>query len=155
LIERFETWSGKFVGGPGRVDRYSGCNNTFADGPGRFGCEVLPLRSLTTDRSEFCVSYAKYMVDFSIRHPIMYFLFYRWWLFYSMRGESREQLTKWIKHWRTCYPHVGHFRMSFWAAFALYHPVLVLLWIMFRSVLQFAENFVTAPCKAVYRRVNV
>ena len=75
--------------------------------------------------------YVEYIVDFSIRKPILYFLWYKWWFAYSMPKEMRKCLPNWIKQRRQ---QIGG---RFWFEFAKHNPTLFLLLLGLYSVFQF------------------
>ena len=84
--------------------------------------------------------YISYMQDMWLRHPIMYILFYRWWLLYSLPVHIR---------WFLVLPSAmtGRYSnfMPQWATFALYHPILFVFWLLFYSGFQLVVKCLTAP----------
>ena len=89
--------------------------------------------------------HAYYLVEMSFRHPIMYFLFYRWWIPLFLLEEQKENFGERIKHIRSTY-----FR-PYWAEFSLRHPVqYCLFWIVF-FLFEFIVKLFTAPIKIIKR----
>jgi hypothetical protein len=82
---------------------------------------------------------AKYMVELKLRHPVMYCLFYRWWIPSLLPKNARKLL-----------PYAIHATqqinfLPFWAEFAKYHPVLFAFVFFF----QFVVQFLTTPIKTI------
>jgi hypothetical protein len=132
LIERFEQWAGKQFGFPDYpYDRY------YSIAPLRRRRETLPC---------FLEPYFQYLRDFRVRHPIMYLLFYRWWIIYRMpRKEAVNQTFEQAFATEMKYNDGsagcdGLIKMAFWARFALFYPITVFLWIVFRTVCKFLER---------------
>jgi hypothetical protein len=75
---------------------------------------------------DYC--YIEYMCDFRSRHPILFWLFYRWWFLLSVDKNLRQYLVKEMKLRRS--PEFS------WHVYAIYHPVLFLLWLALYTVFQ-------------------
>ena len=67
--------------------------------------------------SGIAIVHAHYMVEMCFRHPVMYFLFYRWWMLWFLHENERKYIGKYIKRIRAE-------RLPCWAEFALYHPIM-------------------------------
>ena len=87
------------------------------------------------------VRYTQYMLDFCLRHPIMYMLFYRWWFIRSAPKVMRKYIPKLVCAQRK--------QCGWWDKFALYHPVLFLLWLTFYAVFQVCVKALSAPVKVI------
>ena len=75
---------------------------------------------------DYC--YIEYMCDFRYRHPVMFWLFYRWWFLLSVEKPLRPYLIKEMKARRSPkFP---------WHVYAIYHPVLFLMWLAMYTVFQ-------------------
>ena len=97
------------------------------------------LYSITRDNY-----FAEYMGEMRFRHPIMYYLWYRWWLMRLVPPKCVPYVKK-----SMCERNInGRYRV-YWAAFALHHPVLFFLWTVFRVVFQFVVKLFTLPIKVV------
>jgi hypothetical protein len=68
--------------------------------------------------------HARYLIEMSRRHPIMYWVWYRWWI-PSLLHEDERRLLDWKL--RNCKQF--EFR-PYWADFALYHPVQFLVFLL-------------------------
>ena len=75
--------------------------------------------------------YVEYIVNFSIQHPILYLLWYKWWFAYSMPKDMRKCLPNCVKQRRQ---QIGD---RFWLEFAKHNPTLFLLLSVLCSVFQF------------------
>ena len=93
--------------------------------------------------------YVLYLIDFQIRNPVMWYLFYRWWFFFSLPSEFRNCLPLAMRAKRRCL--IGRYiPFPYWTIFARHHPVLFLLWLVFYGILfQFFVKALTAPVKAI------
>ena len=91
------------------------------------------------------IKYMRYMAEFSIRHPILYILWYKWWLMYSMPKEMRKHLPTVLRCERR------RLRHPLWAEFAMHNPLLFLLWLIMYTSFQITVKVVTAPCKVAVR----
>ena len=89
--------------------------------------------------------FAYYMIEMSIRHPIIYILWYRWWTPTLLHEEERVDLDEWIKICRTRY-----FR-PYWVEFSIHHPILYLLYFVVVFLFQRIIKFLTAPVKMISR----
>jgi len=83
--------------------------------------------------------YARYLREFYIRHPLMWFLFYRWWFLWAAPKEMRPGL---LQHIRT-----DHADAPFWKDFVSHHPVLFILWLAVRTLFQLFVNIQAASLK--------
>ena len=79
-IERFEHWVGQCVGDYIVEPDFTqtGSNNVTSN------YSILPLAYNKDEHACSINDYAEYMREFFFRHPIMYLLFYRWWLICSL-----------------------------------------------------------------------
>jgi len=93
--------------------------------------------------------HAQYMYEMSIRHPVMYFLFYRWWLFMFLHEDQKNNIAECIKYIRD-----NHSR-PYWAEFALYHPVLYCLFWFIISIFEFVVKLFTSPIKIIKRSEKI
>ena len=85
-------------------------------------------------------SYSRVIAEFRLRNPIMYFLWYRWWFYFSVPKELRGivfRLSNVSKTYRTHAP--------YWVAFMQYHPVLFLIWLVLYALFQLFVKTLTAP----------
>jgi len=94
---------------------------------------------------------AEFLREMSVRHPIMYLLFYRWWIPMQLSPEEREEFDRVREVNRYKYT-------AYWMEFALYHPVQFVLlrpiWIAFQPCVK----LFAAPIEVVkrmFRRVRV
>ena len=85
-----------------------------------------------------------YMIEMSFRHPIMYFLWYRWWIPTLMSEEYRKDFPTYMKNRREIY-------VSYWAGFAQYHPVLFLWYALPVLFFQGTIKFFSASIKVIGR----
>lgn len=77
----------------------------------------------------------KYMFEMSQKHPIMYLLWYRWWLPTLLTDWSREYIAEAGEDLQYNYNYP-----VWWTGFAMYHPLqFVVLYLLFVFVFQ--------PCK--------
>ena len=68
------------------------------------------------------------MHEMRVRHPIAYYLWYKWWLPTLLTKEERERL-----------PHAwneSHVVSEYWTQFALYHPFSYLVVLLFQVVIK-------------------
>ena len=84
-----------------------------------------------TNRDYFDQGYpgvhAKYLVEMSFKHPVMYFMFYRWFIPLTLHKNDRQGLTEMVRHYRK------YDYLPFWAEFSQYHPVLGMLYLIFQG----------------------
>jgi len=90
-------------------------------------------------------AHADYLIEMKARSPVMYFLWYRWWIPSLLHEEERVQLEDYLN----CCRRIRH--RSYWAAFSLHHPVLFLLYFLFIFFFQITVKFLTAPIKVIGR----
>ena len=89
-----------------------------------------------------CYYYAEYLWEFRAKHPIMYYLWYRWWFMQFV--PSRE--VPYVKdHMRT---YKGKHN-TVYATLEMYHPVLFFKWLFLCLLFQFVVKFFTAPVKVI------
>ena len=95
--------------------------------------------------------YADYLADFSFRHPVMWFLFYRWWFLLAMPKELRAPLIRLVRS-RT--QNKSYIRPYRWQVVLLHNPVLFLVWIVLFSGFKFLVKFLTSSSRVirVFRR---
>ena len=71
-------------------------------------------------------AHAGYLIEMSRRHPIMYWLWYRWWIPSLLHEDERKKLVQRIEsRLRVDY-------RPYWADFALYHPIQFLMYLLLR-----------------------
>ena len=128
----------------------------------RHECLMLPLQNYTykwglpdifaayrlLDREGETV-YAHYLVDFQIRNPVMWYLFYRWWFFFSAPKAFRQYLPQVIRAQRIG-RRLACLYTPYWVPFAKYHPVLFLIWLVLYSLFQLLVKALTAPIEMCY-----
>jgi hypothetical protein len=68
--------------------------------------------------------HARYLIEMSRRHPVMYWIWYRWWIPSLLHEDEHEKLDHAMKYCKKF-----EFR-SYWADFALYHPVQFLVFLL-------------------------
>ena len=98
--------------------------------------------------SGIAIVHADYMVEMSFRHPVMYFLFYRWWILMFLHENQRKYIGKYIKRIRSK-------RLPYWAEFSLYHPIQYCLFWIVISLFEFVVKLFTAPIKIIKRAKKV
>ena len=92
--------------------------------------------------------HACYLVEMKASHPIMYFLWFRWWIPTLLHEDEREKLDHYVKVCsQTTY-------RSFWAEFSMHHPVQFLLYYLAVFLFQRLIKFLTAPVKMINRTVK-
>ncbi len=85
--------------------------------------------------------HAKYLVDMSFRYPILYLLWFRWWVPSLLREPERKRE---IRERRL---HRARYCLPYWAEFSLYHPILFLVWLFFERLIKFLAR----PIKVIRR----
>ena len=92
------------------------------------------------------LEHAHYLYEFSFKHPILCYLFYRWWLPTLLTPEDRERFYEaWYNHYM-----VKELYRPYWAEFNYHHPVQFLLLFGLYSLFQFAVMSLTRLVKPVY-----
>ena len=94
--------------------------------------------------------HAGYLIEMSRRHPIMYWIWYRWWVPLLLHKDERQRLDGHVESRQRF-----GFR-PYWADFALYHPVQFLVFLLLRSPCLWILNqpvvvSLTAPIKIIGR----
>jgi hypothetical protein len=89
-------------------------------------------------------AHARYLADMMFRHPVMYYLWYRWWIPSLLQEEERTILYNQIDVCRVNY-------RPYWIEFSLYHPVLFFLWVL---AFQVFVKFPTFAIKKICRICN-
>jgi len=90
--------------------------------------------------------HAHYLYDLCFRHPIMYYLFYRWWVPSLLVPEERARFDEILYHmWRIQWIYTPH-----WAEFAKYHPVQFMLLLLGHRVWRLFRRFTVVPILSVY-----
>jgi hypothetical protein len=84
--------------------------------------------------------HAPYLLEMKAKHPIMYWLWYRWWIPSLLQPDEREQLKCSLVYYRRF-----KFR-PYWADFALYHPVQFLVYLLLVHTIQSTSNI----CKKLF-----
>lgn len=90
-------------------------------------------------------AYAKYVVEMSFRHPIMYLLLYRWWTRSLLHEEDRQTFDRLLVHYR------GETFSPYWTKFSLYHPVQFAIFLFFDRLFQLCVKVLTAFIKPINR----
>jgi hypothetical protein len=93
-------------------------------------------------------AHAHYLIKMSFRHPIMYFLWYRWWIPFLLQEDERNVLPQHIKTLRK--EDYG----PYWSEFSIHHPVQYLLFLLFILCFQFLIQLLTTPVKIILRFCN-
>jgi hypothetical protein len=95
--------------------------------------------------------YSRLACGIRMKHLILWCLFYRWWFIYSLPKPTRPYFMPMIRGRRYFErPYAG----SFWANFMLYHPLLFLIIVAWRTLKQFTVKLFPVPGKAfsVFRK---
>ena len=79
-------------------------------------------------------AHALYMVQMSFKHPILYFLWYRWWIPSLLHDSERKHVSLCVREFRK-----GEYR-PYWAEFSLYHPFQFILWLFLFRLFSFLKN---------------
>ena len=90
-------------------------------------------------------AHADYLIEMKAKHPIMYFLWFRWWIPSLLHDDERKQLDHYIKICRK------HRHRSYWAEFAMYHPVQYLLYVLTVLFFQGFIKYLPTPVKVISR----
>jgi len=89
-----------------------------------------------------------YLKAMSFKHPIMYILFYRWWIPMLLSPQEREYLNG---KYQEYYEDHLYFERPYWVEFSSHHPVqFFLLYLVWLTCLGFVK-LLTAPVKIVRR----
>ena len=160
LIDRFERWAGRYLG-----DFVVENQDNIKEDSKTSNYSILPLSYNCAKYSGCADDYAAYMREFWFRHPIMYLLFYRWWIIRALPKKGLSySLIMWhglndpsndvaalaeLKHFTAEPPPLCKTNLALWARFALYHPIIVFLWIIFRTLCKLMEEFLSAFIKPV------
>jgi len=86
--------------------------------------------------------YVSYMIEFRAKNPIMYAVFYRWWLVRGAPKPIQEHIPRIVR--------VGGAYASRWPDFAMHHPVLFFLWLILFASFQFFVKLLTAPIQTIF-----
>lgn len=98
-------------------------------------------------------AYARYMIEMSFKHPIMYLLFFHWWIpsllhkdeYDGLDPRWRPGIKTWVKQLRkTDYK-------PYWAEFSLYHPIQFLVFLLAIRIFQGIVKFLTGFIKVISR----
>jgi len=96
-------------------------------------------------RMGVAIMHAQYMIEMSRKHPIMYWLWYRWWVPSLLHEDERKRLDSWQKV-------LLEFKYNpYWADFSMYHPVQFLVFLLLRNACKFFVNSLTTPIKIIGR----
>jgi len=87
--------------------------------------------------------YVEYMLDFSTKHPVFYWLFYRWWLMRAVPKELRPFIPRLIRLKRE------QFQYRLDHEFALKHPLLFLTKLVTYSLFKIGVKTLTASVKVL------
>ena len=79
-------------------------------------------------------AHGRYMIEMSFKHPIMYILWFRWWIPYLLHKDERKMLREAIEFSRK------YEYRPYWAEFALHHPVLFLVYLLFQTFIKFLST---------------
>jgi len=119
------------------------------DKPQNDGFDTTYIGKLFQNGSAY--AHVRYMIEMSRRHPVLYWIWYRWWIPSLLHEDERKRLD----HWRTlCLKY--EFR-PYWADFALYHPVqflmFLLLWrtLRIKLIIEFPVKLFTIAIKKIGR----
>jgi hypothetical protein len=78
--------------------------------------------------------HGRYMIEMSFKHPIMYMLWYRWWVPSLLHEDERKHLRHWMDRSRKC-----DYR-PYWAEFSMHHPIQFIvglfLWRIFQGLIK-------------------
>ena len=98
-------------------------------------------------------TYAAYLQEFYVRHPIWWFLFYRWWFFSVVEPEAFAVIIRLMRISRlprysspTLYPYPSRR-----AAYAMIAPGRFLIWLLFSELQQFSVKVLSRVRKMVFR----
>ena len=145
LIEKFEKWAGLAP--------------TIAEDIGLpFAFWLSLLSPGFKDKELYSLNVSHYHAfqgEFRIRHPIMYWLFYKWWLEYRVRKYKKGKVPSCGDEWPVYDPtgvYVAPYMVNS-TRFALYHPILFLFWLIFRRCCILLEQLLTLPIK-INRKEN-
>ena len=89
-----------------------------------------------------CYNYGHYLWEFRARHPIMYYLWYRWWFMRFVPAREVSLVKGAIRDYKGKH---GTPR----ATFAMYHPILFFVWLVLCFLFQLAVKALTAPVKVI------
>jgi hypothetical protein len=90
-------------------------------------------------------AHAAYLVDMRLKHPILYFLWYRWWVMWLLHEDELRSLTEHMQ-----YIHQKKYNPT-WVYFSGEHPVLFLFYLLFHFTFQTMVKFFSTPRKIVNR----
>ena len=92
--------------------------------------------------------HAPYLLEMKAKHPIMYWLWYRWWIPSLLQPDERKQLKCSLVYYRKY-----KFR-PYWADFALYHPVQFLVYLLLvytvTLIAKFCKKLFATPIQIVF-----
>ena len=89
--------------------------------------------------------HAHYLIEMSFKRPIMYLLFYRWWVPGLLSAVERKRLEQYD---------FSMLRRSYWAEFSLYHPVQFMLLLFAHRAFQFCVKFLIKPLAAPVQKLH-
>jgi len=96
-------------------------------------------------RMGVALMHARYMIEMSRKHPVMYWLWYRWWIPSLLHEDERKRLDSWLKS-------LLEFEYNpYWADFSMYHPVQFLVFLLLRNSCQFFVKYLTTPIEVIGR----
>jgi len=87
--------------------------------------------------SDTAGSAADFMVKMSVKHPVAFYLWYRWWIPLLVSVEERKKIPR-----EFCLRSSSEYGGAYWRDFALCHPFLVLWVLLFQSVIQYLTTSV-------------
>ena len=90
-------------------------------------------------------TFAMYMYEMSIKRPIAYWLWYRWWIPAICSKDTRKHIYYLMR-----YSRYAEYR-SYWLEFSLYHPYLFILYIVFSTLFELCEKSVSTTIKFISR----
>ena len=89
--------------------------------------------------------HARYLIEMSFKHPIMYVLWYRWWIVSLIHKDDRTGFELRLKTYRSYY-------RPYWAEFSSHHPIQYVIFLLLHLlVLQTAVKLLTSLVKIVSR----
>jgi hypothetical protein len=91
-------------------------------------------------------AHAKYLIEMSRRHPIMYWCWYRHWMLSLLHEEEHKKIDQCMKKY------LDYDYRPFWADFALYHPIQFLVFLFVRNIFQLMKKFTSFLVNVVRNR---
>jgi hypothetical protein len=92
-------------------------------------------------------AHAQYLIEMSRQHPIMYWIWYRWWLPLLLHEDEYVYLSGYVKRF------VREKYRPYWADFALYHPIQFVVFLFLRYAFHAIKKFMSFLIKIVGSRL--